>query len=144
MYISMCTHHNGPVAKKIVDMTYAVYDEQRKKLERLFVSMRSRRLRRDCNTWTRSMRVVVHLLMPTDIHRIQHWYLRVPCECNIRRARASTNNQLTHIHNNTPEHSAVLQQEYAARSMHQSVAGFEQNQAASVAHAAPIYYLAKY
>jgi len=32
----MCTRHNGPVAKKIVDMTYAVYDEQRKKLERLF------------------------------------------------------------------------------------------------------------
>jgi len=45
---------------------------------------------------------------------------------------------------NTPEHIAVLQQEYAARSMQQTVAGLEQNQAASVAHAAPIYYHTKY
>jgi len=38
VYISMCTHHNGPVAKEVVDMSYAMYmyDEQRKKLERLF------------------------------------------------------------------------------------------------------------
>jgi len=36
VYTSMCTHHNGPVAKNVVDMSYAVYNEKRNKLERLF------------------------------------------------------------------------------------------------------------